>query len=134
VHLQKLVSMEYLLIHRGGRGQSFVYELLYDGKGKDGKAFLMGLIEPGELDTTTNREHREGEWEHRNPGWEQSGSTEVGTGLAGGSSPEIIEKPSAEAVLLKKETNNSKKTHRGGNGKASSYPQPVVVPRPRGEA
>jgi len=133
VHLQKLVSMEYLLIHRGGRGQSFVYELLYDGKGKDGKAFLMGLIEPGELDTTANREHREGEWEHRNPSWEQSGSIQVGTGLAGGSTPEIIEKPSAEAVLLKKETNNSKKTHRGDNGKASSYPQPVVA-RPRGEA
>jgi hypothetical protein len=32
-------------VHRGGRGQSFVYELLYDGQGRDGKPFLMGLID-----------------------------------------------------------------------------------------
>ena len=37
--------MEYLLVHRGGRGQSFVYELLYDGQGQAGEAFLMGLID-----------------------------------------------------------------------------------------
>ncbi len=31
VHLARLVELEYLLVHRGGRGQSFEYELLYDG-------------------------------------------------------------------------------------------------------
>ena len=30
LHLKRLEEMEYLLVHRGGRGQSFVYELLYD--------------------------------------------------------------------------------------------------------
>lgn len=30
VHLKRLEELEYLLVHRGGRGQSFVYELLYD--------------------------------------------------------------------------------------------------------
>ncbi len=49
VHLRRLEDMEYLLVHRGGRGQSFVYELLYDGKGKSGEAFLMGLINPKNL-------------------------------------------------------------------------------------
>ena len=44
-HLERLVDLEYVLIHRGGRGQSFVYELLYDGKGQDGKPFLMGLLD-----------------------------------------------------------------------------------------
>jgi DNA primase len=29
IHLDRLVALEYLLVHRGGRGQSFVYELLY---------------------------------------------------------------------------------------------------------
>ena len=29
VHCHRLEEMEYLLIHRGGRGQSFDYELLY---------------------------------------------------------------------------------------------------------
>ncbi len=45
LHMRKLVEMEYLLVHRGGRGQSFVYELLYDGKGKDGTLFLSNLID-----------------------------------------------------------------------------------------
>ena len=45
LHLDRLVALEYLLVHRGGRGQSFVYELLYDGQGKDGKPFVPGLID-----------------------------------------------------------------------------------------
>ena len=45
VHLDRLVTLEYLLVHRGGRGQSFVYELLWRGEGKDGRPFLPGLID-----------------------------------------------------------------------------------------
>lgn len=45
IHLDRLVSLEYVLVHRGGRGQTFVYELLYDGSGKDGRPFLLGLID-----------------------------------------------------------------------------------------
>lgn len=44
LHLDRLVELEHVLVHHGGRGQSFVYELLYDGKGKDGEPFLSGLI------------------------------------------------------------------------------------------
>jgi DNA primase len=33
-HLCRLVALEYVLVHRGCRGQTFVYELLYDGVGK----------------------------------------------------------------------------------------------------
>jgi len=45
VHLDRLMQMEYVLSHRGRRGQSFVYELLYDGQGQDGKPFLIGLLD-----------------------------------------------------------------------------------------
>jgi hypothetical protein len=45
VHLARLAEMEYLLVHRGGRGQSYVYELLYQGEGERGESFLMGLID-----------------------------------------------------------------------------------------
>jgi len=45
VHLDRLVELEYVLVHRGGRGQSFEYELLYDGRGGDGAPFLAGLID-----------------------------------------------------------------------------------------
>lgn len=44
IHLHRLEELEYLLVHRGGRGQSFVYELLYDGV--DGRrSILHGLID-----------------------------------------------------------------------------------------
>ncbi len=54
-HLAKLADLEYLLIHRGGRGQSFVYELLYAGEGQDGGKFMLGLIDPGSLGNDGNR-------------------------------------------------------------------------------
>jgi hypothetical protein len=38
-----------VLAHRGRRGQCFVYELLYDGQGKSGKPFLIGLIDVEQL-------------------------------------------------------------------------------------
>ena len=48
VHLDRLVELEYLLVHRGMRGQSFVYELLFDGVVASEAPHLSGLI-----DTTT---------------------------------------------------------------------------------
>src|SRR5580692_1931916 len=60
MHMHKLEELEYVLVHRGGRGQSFVYELLYDGAGRDGKPFLMGLI-----DAVSLRAY-DGKKEHRN--------------------------------------------------------------------
>ncbi len=45
VHLKRLEELEYLIVHRGGRGQSFVYELAYQGEGQDGQPFLLGLQE-----------------------------------------------------------------------------------------
>jgi hypothetical protein len=47
VHLQRLVELEYLLVHRG-RGQH-VYELVYDGQGQAGERFLTGLLDPEKL-------------------------------------------------------------------------------------
>jgi hypothetical protein len=43
-HMIRLQELEYVLTHRGGRGQSFVYELLYDGELNDDK-HMMGLID-----------------------------------------------------------------------------------------
>jgi hypothetical protein len=45
VHLERLVSLEYIITHRGSVGQTFVYELVYDGGGKDGGRFLPGLLD-----------------------------------------------------------------------------------------
>ena len=51
VHLGRLVELEYLLVHRGGRGQSFVYELVYDGAGQSGERFVTGLMKPAQTDS-----------------------------------------------------------------------------------
>ena len=66
IHMARLEDLEFLAIHRGGRGQSFVYELLYDGAGPGGAPFLPGLIDPDELAsstaTTPNRSGANGHW------------------------------------------------------------------------
>jgi hypothetical protein len=49
LHLERLIDHEYVLVHHGSRGQSFVYELLYNGEGKEGKPFIMGLIDVDKL-------------------------------------------------------------------------------------
>ena len=49
VHLGRLVELEYLIQHQGGRGQQCVYELAYDGEGQDGTPFLPGLVDPDTL-------------------------------------------------------------------------------------
>jgi len=49
VHLSRLVDLEYVAMHHGGRGAAFCYELAYDGQGKDGRPFLPGLIDAGKL-------------------------------------------------------------------------------------
>ncbi|MBP9912343.1 MAG: toprim domain-containing protein [Opitutaceae bacterium] len=49
VHLGRLVELEYVLTHRADHGQGFVYELVYDGAGKDGGKFLPGLLDVGKL-------------------------------------------------------------------------------------
>lgn len=48
-HLKRLVELEYVLVHRTGHGNSREYELLYDGQGRDGTPFLLGLADPEKL-------------------------------------------------------------------------------------
>ncbi len=49
IHLKRLEALEYLIVHRGGRGQTFVYELAYKGKGDEGSAFVMNLLDAESL-------------------------------------------------------------------------------------
>jgi len=45
IHLHRLEELEYLLIHRGGRGQSIVYEIVFTRPKGGGKPTLPGLID-----------------------------------------------------------------------------------------
>jgi hypothetical protein len=55
VHLGRLVELEYLLVHRGGRGQSFSYELLYDGTDSTANASSRGSRMPASSAATLLR-------------------------------------------------------------------------------
>jgi DNA primase catalytic core len=45
LHLGRLEELEYLLAHRGGRGQSFVYELAFAIEGDGNRPVMPGLID-----------------------------------------------------------------------------------------
>jgi hypothetical protein len=45
IHMDRLQEMEYLLAHRGGRGQSFVYELIFERGDTPSKPQIPGLID-----------------------------------------------------------------------------------------
>ena len=48
-HLNRLIQLEYALAHRTGHGNAKEYELLYDGQGREGEPFLLGLADPSKL-------------------------------------------------------------------------------------
>jgi len=45
LHVERLVELEYLLVHRGSTGQRFVYELLFDGDVALDTPQLIGLLD-----------------------------------------------------------------------------------------
>ena len=77
VHLKRLEELEYLLVHRGGRGKSFVYELLYELRSDDGQHFLARLIDVDQLRR---------EWSGENGEKSAHGRPQVGP-KSGGSRP-----------------------------------------------
>lgn len=113
VHVARLVEMEYLLVHRGGRGQSFDYELTYQGEGSGGERFFNGLMAPKNL---SNKGARSGQNDQRSgPGQPvvrgQSGGGQVDKngGKANGSwdIEELIAKSLEKDILEKRQTSPS---------------------------
>ena len=49
IHCKRLEELEYLLVHRGGRGIIMEYELLYTGNPQNDKAEMMGLLDVDKL-------------------------------------------------------------------------------------
>jgi DNA primase len=100
VHLRRLVELEYLLVHRGERGHSFVYELVYDGEGDGRRRFLPGLIDVEALRSTGTIRERSGPEGHRSgPNGERSGSgrPRVGPRSGGGRGGENEAKSNAKS-------------------------------------
>jgi DNA primase catalytic core len=51
LHLERLVELDILIVHRGGFGSRFVYELAFDGDAQADCAHLIGLIDVSTLRT-----------------------------------------------------------------------------------
>ena len=47
-HLERIIDMEYIIVHRAG-SRMCEYELLYDGRGREGQPTLCGLLDPAKL-------------------------------------------------------------------------------------
>ena len=115
LHLARLTELEYLLVHRGGRGQSFEYELLYDGK-DEAQRHLSGLI-----DVEALRCVYDGERSGQNAPWAGVGRPLVGLRSGGGRGAESVSNAdnssASEEVTIKHE-----KTHgTRPNGHGASY-------------
>ncbi len=127
LHLDRLVTLEYLIVHRGARGQSFVYELVYDGAGKDGKPFVPGLIDLDTLReakstaTTANLAGVNGQFAGPTRG--QSGPN------AGGSRPSKNTENTTKTISYDDSSSDGTKTHSTSDiAKVVSYPQERVLP------
>ena len=114
VHLSRLVDLEYVLVHRGGRGQSFEYELLYEKT--DGSRFVPGLIDVEALSTYDS--NRSGQ----NEGRSAPGRPSVGGWSAPGRSVETPIPAAPEAAFLPLVAARRDEALLGDETKVSSYP------------
>jgi hypothetical protein len=87
VHLERLTQMEYLVTHRGMRGQSFVYELLWDGAADEAGTRLPGLIDVDALQAATTKESSRG----AGGGFAGSTRPQRGANAGGSRGPEIAD-------------------------------------------
>jgi DNA primase len=122
MHMKKLEELEYVLVHRGGRGQSFVYELLYDGAGRDGKPFLMGLV-----DVQTLEHHYDEKKEHRNPNLEHPGSPHGAPIEHGSSEPKSSPNATNEGTSRETAKKNGKTASWDESGSIPSYVTPLAA-------
>jgi DNA primase catalytic core len=124
IHLGRLEDLEYLAVHRGSRGQGFVYELAYDGKGKDGTPFLSGLIELGSLGYDEKKSGVLAGWSGLEAKKSGPSRAEVG-GVSGGGRGELsAESPEGNGGNGHFE---QKTAHKGIAPKIASYPDVPVV-------
>jgi hypothetical protein len=121
VHLERLVELEYVLVHHGGRGQQFVYELLFDGS-STGAAQLGGLAEIETLGreeraatpTSTNLAGPEGDLAG---GWRGHGRPKTGGWRGGGNGNSG--KPVADLSVVEGKPDGN--AHLEGRPKPRSY-------------
>jgi hypothetical protein len=128
IHLARLTELEYLLIHRGGRGQSFEYELLYDGSSDKQGPHISGLIDVEALRQACGAQHYDAE---------RSGSavsrSALGRGVIGSQSGPSRDEELALIADKTAATGDAApglpETHGTGNGDQAPSYVPLAAPR-----
>jgi len=119
VHLARLVEMEYILIHR--RGNTFLYELLYDGE-INPTTHMNGLIDTQTLKKQTYDAKRSGQNGHR----PVSGRPPVGGQSGGGRRAKSTVKPSIDTPLDEAEEDTEENAVFPATHNTASYTQAAI--------
>jgi DNA primase catalytic core len=131
-HLHRLEELEYLIVHRGGRGQSMVYELFFECQGDWRQLFLPGLIDPEKLKTYDYDANKSGVKGEKSGANEEKSGPSLGQvwGVSGGG----LGEESPVSIGLKPDfyANLEKNTYRAGEGGANRAI--AVTARPNGQA
>jgi DNA primase len=123
IHVERLIALEYVLVHRGTRGQSFEYELLYDGSGGNGSPFVAGLIEVEALTSTaTTASSRGSDSQFAGPSRPHHGADAAPARIAESGVAPVTIRPAGEPAAAAP-AKHSLRT----NGQAASYPHPSLA-------
>lgn len=124
LHLDRLAALEYLLVHRGQRGQSYEYELLHDAPAEADGPHLAGLIDVAALRAAapTTPSSRGGDGEFAPPSRGQRGPN-AGASRSAASPVE----PGAERLDTASPTAGHKARDTQAASAARSYPQPSLA-------
>jgi DNA primase len=126
LHLDRLVAMEYVLAHRGTRGQSFVYELVYDGRTVAGKRLLVGLIDSESLKVAGSEGHLAGSKSDLAGGWRGQNAPKTG----GWRGSESAAEPSSEAPPRRSRAKTPRNVRQGEGTLLLPYSNPAVGEAP----
>jgi DNA primase catalytic core len=116
IHLARLVELEYLIVHRGGRGQSFEYELVFDGELAGDARHASGLIDVAALRQAYDSE-RSGSSGSRSA----SGRAAVGGLSAGGPGVEKMPEATPHAALHPARALNGENARPRSRSRSASY-------------
>jgi len=131
LHLGRLVDLEYVLVHQGGRGRSFLYELVYEETAEAPDRFLPGLIDVAKLREATATGNLAGSGDHlagAKP--DPAGPTrpQRAPDAGGPRSEQTADSPSNDGPLHPKSTSPAENARRGrpaerspGDRRAAAY-------------
>ena len=120
IHLHRLEDLEYLLVHAGGRGQSFVYEMAYEAGPQGDAPLLAGLIDVDQLSSPSSHPYDE---KKSGANEEKSGPSrpQVGGMSGGGRPPETGKKNSHSSLFRSSKTEEAEKALLGETANSPSY-------------